>query len=313
VSRLHVVTHRRWVADDLDMGAERVSRLGPAVEVAHSLGLDPIDLQPGDGLWAPMAWAARLLHDPRHQRRIGGYLLDPGPLFTPSLDRTLTGRRIQVGTLAEYLEHGPDGTGEGAFVKPANCKIEHFPAAWRRRAEVARLAIKHDLPDDLVLQWTTTRLDIVEEHRAYVRHRTVVASSPYLVHHRGPGGAGGNLSVEQETWHEQMTSVHSPAAEEFAGHVACGIDHQPAAYVLDVALLADGSWVVLETNPVWAAAFYGCDLTEVVRTLFCGIAWQGRDLPAGYSLGHSPGAREPTWTWRPDPYLLQRVRRQRPL
>lgn len=298
---LHVVTHRRWVADDL---AAAAAARRPRVEVRHSLGLDIPDIEPGDALWAPTEWAARALHDPRTDvaDRPPLHLVDPGPLMVPRMTRRVLGRRVHAATLGDYLSSGrgeePDGA---AFVKPANCKIDAFPARWWRRGDLADLAARKDLPADLMLHWTPTRLDIVEEHRVYLLHGKPVTSAPYLWH--SPDG-------NQVAWDHpdyDLDRTHSAAAEAFASTV-CAANPGWAAigsFVLDVALLRPGSppgmasagqWVVLETNPAWSSNPYTADPARVIECLL------------------AAATTDPTrWSWRPDPYLISRVTRARPL
>lgn len=95
-----------------------------------------------------------------------------------------------------------------------------------------------------------------------------------------------------------MTSPHGRAAFGFAVDVMDTISPTtpgPAAFVLDVALLADGTWVVLETNPAWSSGQYGADLGAVIECLFA--------VNDAAAIG--------TWAWNPDPYLVHRARQQR--
>ena len=38
----------------------------------------------------------------------------------------------------------------------------------------------------------------------------------------------------------------------------------PPAVVVDVGLLADGGWAVVEANPAWGSGLYGCDADAVL-------------------------------------------------
>jgi hypothetical protein len=270
MSILHVITHRAWVADDLKGGAH------VGVTVRHDLGFDAPEIAPGDAVWVPMESAARIFHDARIDAP-PIHLADPGPHFTPSMPVDLLGRRLSVGSYDDLLRSGT----EEAFVKPANCKIENFPAQWWYRAFSNSFLSGAPIPDDLVLHWTPTRLDLVEEHRIFVIDKSIATSSPYL--------------IDGETWHETMQG-DTCAAESFAQGVLDAVDEQPRSYTLDVGRLRDRSWVVIETNPVWSSAQYGADPAQVVRCLFAAA---------------TPDSTK--WDWRPDPYLLVRVQKQRPL
>lgn len=284
---LHVVSHRRWVAGDLASNTV-------GVPVRHHLGFDLPDWSPGDIVWAPMEWMARAkVADPRLR------LADPGPGFLTALPQTLTGRTVEVLTLAQMKEfvddhtavHGVLAAGLSYFAKPANCKIEAMPARWDDLEGHVLRAIAHRVPDEQPFLLTATRLDLLEEHRLFVLEGEVVTSSPYLQHVvEGPG----------TTWHEDMVSHHAGDAEAFGAHVldTTSVPH-PRAFVLDVGLLVDGTWVVIETNPVWSSAFYSADIDAVVACL------------AGSVEIDEPGPAVHEWV--PDPWLVERTNRQLPL
>lgn len=282
---LHVVTHRRWVADDFT-AALAVTR--PDVTVRHHLGLDVPAFAPGDAMWAPMEWAARALHAGAPLD-----LVDPGPFFVTRIPPVLLGREVSCTRLSDVVAgSAPD---EG-FFKPANAKVEQAPARWwRRDAFVAAACSAGMTPDSLIL-WTPTRLDLAEEHRVFVLDGEPVTSSVYLRHHRSSGS-----EPVEETWHESMTDPHASEARAFAADVLAGLASThtfPVTFTLDIGLLdggVPGEWVVIETNPAWCAAQYGADLAVVADCLFA--------------------ASEATngWTWTPDPYLAEKAALQRRL
>lgn len=282
---LHVVTHRRWVADDLAAAAALThAGTAPETRVRHHLGLDVPEIADGDALWAPMEWAARARH--------AGALLhlsDPGPRFLTTVPAQLLGREVHACAVWDLV--AGDGPEEG-FFKPANVKIDRVSARWWAREEF--LTAVHDaaMPPSSRVLWTTTRLDIVEEHRIFVLDHQPATSSIYLRHDtHTPHDAR-----VTHTWHEQMLDPRRAQAQEFASTVLAELAGSvPASFVLDVALLADDSWVVLEANPTWCSAQYGADLGAVIDSLFAACS-----TPAG-----SP------WAWTPDPYLAQQARLQR--
>lgn len=264
---LHVVTHRTWLVRDFTTAG---------VAVRHSLGLDLPVFADGDALWAPMEWAARALVD-RRSVSLPLQLCDPGPWFMPLLGPAATGRACSVVTLRTLEFRGP----EVGFFKPANCKIDPLPAGWWDREDFVAAARDAAVPDDTLIGYTATRLDLVEEHRVFVRHRRVATSSPYL--------------LEDTTWHPGMVAA-TEAAEAFATRLLIRLRDQPPAFVLDVGRLRDGRWLVVETNPAWSSSPYGADLAAVADCLHA-----------------ATDAHPQRWTWSPDPYLLSRMARQRPL
>ena len=61
------------------------------------------------------------------------------------------------------------------------------------------------------------------------------------------------------------------AVREFAASV---LEHPnvdcPDAFVLDVGVIADRGWAVVECNECWASGIYACDPAAVLQTLLCG-------------------------------------------
>lgn len=286
---LHVVTHARWVADDL---------AASGTPVRHHLGFDLPDFADGDSVWAPMEWMARAVAvEPRL------HLADPGPDFTPNLDTRFTQRTIETLTFDDIVarddaltaEHGRWHDGPDVFVKPANCKIEALPARFDDyQGHVLHLiAARLKSRDRQPLHVTSTRLDILEEHRLFILDGVVVTSSPYLHHHR---------DGSQTLWSADMRAHPDVAADAqaFGADVLASVDPSalPVSFTLDVAFLADLSWAVIETNPVWSSAFYGADVTRVADCI------RAASLVSGPPFAHE---------WVPDPYVADRAARMRPL
>lgn len=283
---LHVVTHRRWIADDLATAAAADPELRD-LTVWHDLGFDLPDFERGDVIWAPMEWMARARRALGETGRSLLPLADPGPAFLSRFHESVLGRRVGVATVGQVV--AGDGPDEG-FYKPANCKVDFVPAAWRTRIEFVAAAAAANFPTTSDVLWADTRLEFTEEHRTFVRHGQVVTSSPYLRH----------LPDGPTLWHEGMRSAFDAEARTFAQSALdalIGTGPLPPAFVLDVGLLTDGRWVVIETNPVWSSGQYGADLAEVIR---CLIAANNPTQADGFE-------------WIPDPYLVDRAATQRPL
>lgn len=297
---LHVITHRAWVARDLADGAARLAASGGArVDVEHHLGFDLPRFAPGDTIWAPMEWMARAVaQDPRLR------LADPGPEFLPSLPWEFRRRTVELLTVDDMDTRIPDSIlddGDLVFAKPANCKIEHFPARWDDYDGHALQATAAGIPDDQTFLVTDIRLDLAVEFRLFVLDGRVVTSSPYLMH--APDGT-------QRTWDETMHSSYSAAAVEFGAQVLDWLTTPenttavPRSFTLDVGIETDGTWVVIEANPVWSSAFYGANTSAVIACLLAGVT------VTRASGRYSPPTRG---EWTPDPYLSHRVTQQRPL
>lgn len=272
---LVVASLRRWVADELQTAAAAAG-----VRLTHSWGLDIPAGADTAAWWTPTEHAARLIHS-----GVPMPLYAPGPEWLSSVPEPLTGRPVWSGPLSRIGEAPPRG-----FAKPAEMKLETVPAAWWEDTTDFAAAVRQAgaSPDSWV-QVSPTRLNLCAEFRTFVRHGHVVATSAYL--HAG------------ETYTDGMEAdpaLDHATARSFAQHVVDEMGQgQPPTYVLDVALAATGDWLVLEANPAWSSAFYGCDRGQVISTL---IACR---LPLGQAA--SP------WLWRPDPYLSARAARARPL
>lgn len=264
---------RRWVADELAEAASAVS-----VTLVHSWGLD-VPAGADDAFWwTPTEHAARLLAS-----GVRFPLCAPGPRWLAELDEDLTGRPVWAGTLAEI-----DAAPRAGFAKPAEMKVEALPAAWWSDAgDFAAAATAAGLPPQTWVQVSPTRLDLRCEFRAFVCSRRVSTISAYL--------ADGLTYIDGM---ERQRDLPHAAAAEFAAAVVDALgDRQPPAYTLDVAVTDTGRWVVLEGNPAWSSAFYGCDRGSVVQTLArCVVEPQDRE-----------------WLWVPDPHLVRRAERARPL
>lgn len=226
---LIVVTHRRWLVEQFADAA--------TIRVVGDAGLDA-PLVPPDwqtSWWAPMEHATRLRH-----AGIGMPLSAPGPDWLSNVPVKLTGRKVWTGTLADYR------TGAGpnhGWAKPAEFKCVGFPAQWLpSRDDVLAVAAHAGIPEESVLQLTSTRLDLVEEHRMFIHKQHVVASSPYL-------------DARADTWDpawDARTDLHAQDAHAFAAAVLAATA-LPDGAVLDVGLCSDGTWVVVEANPAWAS------------------------------------------------------------
>lgn len=276
MNTLHVVTHRRWIADDFS-----AALIGTDIQVRHSFGFDLPDFRPGDAVWAPMEWLARARLALDNSAESVLPLIDPGPKFLTRMPDHTLGRSVDVTSFASVAAGaGP----EVGFFKPANIKVEGLPAAWCTREEFIDTARSVGLHSHTDIMFTPHRLDIVEEHRCFILGHQVVTSSPYVI-----GDA---------IWHPEMTSAHTAAAERFANQALIDLaahSDTPFAFVLDVALTAGDNWVVLETNPTWSSAQYGADLAVVTECLF------------------AANQVDPMWMWRPGPHLWERAQTQRRL
>lgn len=282
-SFLAVVTHARWVAEELATGAVTRS----SVETGLFDGLDLPVRGEGDsrvwGWWCPTGWAARAV---RAMAELGvpgpTGLVSAGPYWLSGVDQDLTGRAVVAATVSD-LAAGLVDVPERGFCKPAEVKSDRVPAGWRSVAGFVRDAGEY-LDPETVVEVSDTWLDLAAEYRVFVLGGEPVAVSPYLM--------GGVL------WHEGMAGPEAGSAVGFVREaleqVGAGSGF-PDAFVMDVGVTGAGRWVVVESNPVWSSAFYGADMGPVVDTVLAG------------SCGDAGGR----WGWTPDPWLVRVAGRQR--
>lgn len=162
------------------------------------------------------------------------------------------------------------------FIKPAGIKIPGLSAAVWNPAQYAARARELDVPDQSLVQYTATVLDLDLEHRFVVVDGKVVTGSPYLI--------AGTI------YHRQMTSPHFAEAEAYARRAVIALGAAcPPAFTLDVGWdRATERWVVIEPNPLWSSGMYGCDP----------VAFTG-----GVEVANTAG--EGQWAWAPDAYQRQ--------
>lgn len=266
---LVVASTRRWVADDLAAGCP--------VPVVHDLGLDAPEL-PGHlrpAWWTPTEHAAALL-----RAGIPFTAASPGPTWLSGVGVELTGRPVWSGPLAA-IDEAP----RAGWCKPAEAKVAALPAAWWDDTTVfAAAATAAGLPGESLVQVSPTRLRLGEEHRFVVLDGQVVTGSWYLT----PAG----------TWDPDASPpVDAPSAAAFAADAVRELGPaQPGSYILDVGFCTDaGRWLLIEANPVWSSAMYGCR--------------PGPFADAVLAAFTAPGP----WAWSPDPWLRQRAARRAPL
>jgi hypothetical protein len=178
--------------------------------------------------------------------------------WLPGLPEHYRRRQVTFTTLADAREYP-----QPAFIKPADDKC--FPA--QVYASGAELPDTDILPDDTpvliseVVSWQV-------EYRCFVAERAVVTCSPYWRH-------GALAQAEDDTWpappderEAVLTFAHSLLDDP---EVAV-----PPAFVLDVGLIADRGWAVVEANSAWGAGIYGCDGALVLQVLRRAVVPQDR-------------------------------------
>lgn len=225
----HVVTHRRWIADELALG-------GP---VRHHHGFDLPPNGPDDAWWAPTEWMARALRS-----GLDVALAAPAPSLLPALRPDVQACRRE--DLPSITINGP------VFAKIAEAKLEALPAqVWPSLEAFACAASDAGVPGGSWLHLTRRILEFDVEVRCFMLGREPVAASTYLVDGQTEGWASDPWLFE---------------AAAFARTEAERLDDVPAGWVLDVGRTA-GGWLTVEANPAWSSSPYDAEPTNVLRVL----------------------------------------------
>ena len=185
-----------------------------------------------------------------HVAQTLGLKLQEPPLdWLPKLSAKWRGRDVRLTTLAEARQ-----TSTRSFIKPADEKCfdaKVYPSG-------ADLPAPGPLPEDLpvlvqeVVEWTI-------EFRCFVLNRKVVTLSPYW--------RDGRLAKDENGFWP-VTEEELKAAREFCERVLSdGSVIVPEAVVVDVGIIANLGWAVVESNAAWASGMYGCDPEKVLSML----------------------------------------------
>ena len=169
-----------------------------------------------------------------------GIEADEPPLdWLDTLEPVYLSREVRCGPLSTLLE-----LPFPRFVKPADQKS--FPArVWESADSLAAQAgARPDCPSI-----ASDPVHFSAEYRCFVIGHEVLTLSVY--------SRDGELAGSDESGYPS-TEEELDAAREFATTVL--VDNSPCwAAVVDVGVLDDGRWAVVEANPCWGSGLYGCD------------------------------------------------------
>lgn len=177
-------------------------------------------------------------------------LLGCHPNWTVQLPKKFLQRELRQISLAEASEL----SGE-SFIKHSVSKA--FPAGIYTKktlaeatAEIPRTALIHVGEP---VKWLV-------EYRCFVMRRTVVSISPYLRF--------------GEVYRDNSNQLDAPDSEirearQFAELVIQSGVNCPRAFVLDVGLIEERGWAVVEVNECWASGIYYCNPQQVLQALLC--------------------------------------------
>ena len=186
--------------------------------------------------------------------QLGRKMIGCPPDWTINLPQELLHRDLRQMTLAEALQLGGKN-----FVKHALSKA--FPAAIYETQELAEATGKIH-PAALVHVGEPVRW--INEFRCFILNRRVLTVSPYVYH--------GTIAADYDSFPE-VPDTELQLVHEFAESILQRPDvSSPPAFVLDVGLIAERGWAVVECNECWAAGIYACDPKLVLQALVQGNA-----------------------------------------
>ena len=178
---------------------------------------------------------------------LGLALLEPSFEWLPMLAAEYRRREVRLATLEEARR-----LQQPAFVKPADDKC--FLAAVFPSGK--------QLPGEDVLSSGTPVL-IAEpvnwevEFRCFVLERQIATLSPYL--------RFGELAQSPDgRWADDRTEQARLFAQSLVSDNSVEL---PPAVVIDVGIIQDRGWAVIEANAAWGSGVYGCDPASVLRVV----------------------------------------------
>lgn len=235
-----ILTHRYSSDSNALFGAAlaagwSVERFRPSQLPLDLVFSDPVFY--GESLWADM-----------FATKLSFMLLEPSIDWLPQLPERHRKRAVRVMPLAAARQ-----LRVRAFVKPADEK--YFPAC----VYASGTAIPPSSPCEGIPVLVSEPVNFEIEFRCFVLNRQVMALSPYMRNGYRARSASGEWTATSAEVEAALTSIHATLSDPEV--------QLPPAVVIDVGLMTDRGWGVIEANPAWASGLYGCDPTEVLAVL----------------------------------------------
>lgn len=181
---------------------------------------------------------------------LGIDVLEPSIGWLPDLPEKYRKRTVRLVTLGQART-----IPNAAFIKPVSDKT--FAAkVYANGTDLPPAAT--DLGDsEPVLVSDPVQWEL--EFRAFVLERDVVTLSPYL-------RSGNPIQQPEGSWPASDEEFHS--AETYLAAVLGdrSVDVPPSV-VLDIGIITNRGWAVIEANAAWGSGIYGCDPSDVLRTV----------------------------------------------
>jgi hypothetical protein len=190
--------------------------------------------------------------------RFGLCLIEPPLDLLARVPRDFLSRTVRFGALADL--RGMEGP---VFVKPADPIHKSFDAGVY--SAVADVRGRRPLADDTPIlvsepvEWTS-------EFRCFIRDGKIEAWSPYLSYGRPIWKPGCAHAVPRN-----LTAFNERLAEQMHG--------LPPAFVMDIGVLEDGRWAVVEFNPAWCSGILGANVEGALKVIERATRFAGSATP----------------------------------
>lgn len=180
---------------------------------------------------------------------LGLSLIEPPFHWLATLSNRWTRRKIRFSTLADARDEPRRN-----FIKPADDKC--FPA--RVYESGSELPANEVLPDETpVLVSEPVRWG--PEFRCFVMDRQLQTLSIY--------SRDGELAQRGDGSWDSATTEDEQARQFVSDFLSDDEVLVPPATVIDVGVIVDRGWAVVESNPAWGSGIYGCDPSMVLGVI----------------------------------------------
>jgi hypothetical protein len=181
-------------------------------------------------------------------------LIEPPLDLLARLPPEFLGRKVRFGTLDALASlAGP------VFVKPADPIHKIFDAGIY--AQLSDIQLRANVPPQTCLL-AAQPVEWSSEFRCFVCERRIAAWSPYL-------------SFGTPVWKPGCAGPVPPSLSAVCQRLLDRMgDELPPAFVVDIGVLEDGHWVVVEFNPAWCSGILGADVRGVLSVIARAALWR---------------------------------------
>ena len=186
-------------------------------------------------------------------------LLEPPLDLLARVPQEFTLRQVRFAALAEAVS-----VTTPTFIKPADPLHRVFDAGTYRSLEQLLNGRPIDLHTPTLMsepvEWTN-------EYRCFVADGRAVAWSPYLC-------------FGHPIWKPGCAVGLPPNLQPYIDRLHAAMPGQlPPAFVVDIGILEDGSWAIVEFNPAWCSGILGADVSKVFIAIQRSARWLAEVKP----------------------------------